>query len=95
MPADRPVSEREMEGRNRKAAALADVIQAHRGTAEAARSLPPLGWSIAAQLAGVRPPSDMTVAVVLALLDHRERYPHDAEAVERQHGLGRFPKEVL
>ena len=62
----------EAAARTRKAALLADVLQRHGSTSADAFALSPLGRSVAAQLAGVRAPSDATWAAVVALLRHRE-----------------------
>lgn len=44
------------------------MLRRHGATAESAALLPDEGWSMAAELAGVKPPSDATKAVVAALL---------------------------
>lgn len=58
--------------RTRKAALLADVLERHGATSHQAFALPPSGRTMAAELAGVRLPSDTTWAAVVALLRHRE-----------------------
>ena len=62
------------EARNRtaKALRLAHILIAHGATAAMAAALPPKGRSIAADLAGVRRPSDATWAIVEQLLRDRE-----------------------
>ena len=62
------LSDAEATARVRKARRLAAVLTAHGATADQARSLPPLGRAICAELAGTRPASDATWATVVGLL---------------------------
>jgi hypothetical protein len=62
--------------RTAKALRLAHVLTTHGATAASVAVLPPEGRAMAVELAGVRPPSEATWAVVeQLLLDREDRRP--------------------
>lgn len=75
----------EARSRTTKALRLAHVLITHRATAASVAALPPEGRAMVVELAGVRPPSEATWAVVEQLLldraDRRAVLPVKAETL--------------
>ncbi len=72
MPANKPESSFAMLARERKAARLADTLAQHGITVADAESASESDWVLAAQVAGVNPPSKETCRIVIEMLKSKE-----------------------
>lgn len=66
-------SRHEQRARLEKALKLADALYCYGITSDQARLIDADGWNQASYAAGVHPPSEQTVEMVVVLLAHREK----------------------
>lgn len=74
----------EMQGREKKAAALVDALETARIDSALAKEIDTNDWNALAKAAGVNPPSIITVQRVIEILADRERNYAQRKALEHQ-----------